>query len=344
MTEPTTTNPPAEEAIPADIVAEFRDKIDRAQEEIQKVIVGQRDVIEKILIAIFCRGHALMVGVPGTGKTLLVNTISRVLDLDFSRVQFTPDLLPSDIIGAEILQENAETGKREMAFIQGPVFTNLLLADEINRTPPKTQAALLESMQERRVTYAGKSLKLPAPFFVLATQNPIEQEGTYPLPEAQLDRFFFMLNVGYPDHAEELLVMERFTRSHTADLTPILNGKEIEKYQRLVEKILVRPEIVQYALNLVRATRVAEEYALDECREYLAWGAGPRASLCILLAAKAHALFQGRPFVNTHDIRSVAEAVLCHRLVSNYAAVSEGVTTSHVVRMVLDKIPAPGDN
>lgn len=329
--------------IPADAVEAFRDKINQAQDEIQKVIVGQHDVIEKILIAIFCRGHALMVGVPGTGKTLLVNTISRVLDLQFSRVQFTPDLLPSDIIGTEIIQEHPETGRREMVFVRGPVFTNLMLADEINRTPPKTQAALLESMQERRVTYAGKSLKLPAPFFVLATQNPIEQEGTYPLPEAQLDRFFFMLNVGYPQEQEELEVMERFTRSHQADIKPVLNADDIFKYQTLVENILVRKEIHQYALNLVRATRVSEAYALPECREYLSWGAGPRASLCILLAAKAHALFQGRAHVSSEDIRSVAAPVLGHRVVTNYAAVSEGVTSIDVVKKILDKIPAPGN-
>lgn len=333
----------SEQSIDPKVVETFRDKIRIAQEEIHKVIVGQNDVIEKILIAIFCRGHAIMVGVPGTGKTLLVNTISRVLQLDFARVQFTPDLLPSDIIGTEILQENPDSGRREMVFVNGPVFTNLLLADEINRTPPKTQAALLESMQERKVTYAGRSMKLPSPFFVLATQNPIEQEGTYPLPEAQLDRFFFMLHVGYPKEEEELLVMERFTQSHKADLAPVLNGEDIFLYQEIVEKVLVRREIQEYALRLVRATRVSETYSDIDARAHLSWGAGPRASLAILLAAKAHALFQGRSHVNSSDIKSVAVPVLAHRLVANYAAISEGITTSDVVEKLLGKIPAPGD-
>ena len=328
-------------SIQADVVAKFQAHMSRVRQEIAKVIVGQDDVVEKILIAILCRGHAIMVGVPGLGKTLLVNTISKALGLHFSRIQFTPDLLPSDIVGTEIIQDHPGTGRKELTFIRGPVFTNLLLADEINRTPPKTQAALLEAMQERHVTYAGKTLHLPEPFFVLATQNPIEQEGTYNLPEAQLDRFFFMLNVTYPSHGEELEIMRRFTRRFTTQPEIVLSGEDIARFQALVEEVLVRDDISQYVLSVVRATRVSEDYALPYCRQYLAWGAGPRASMAIVLAAKAKALFAGRSYVNSDDVRGVCVPVLCHRLVTNYAAISEGIRAEDVVRKVLEGVPGP---
>ncbi len=323
-------------------IEEFSAKIARVKAEIGKIIVGQQQVVDRLLIAIICRGHAIMVGVPGIGKTLLVNTISKALSLHFSRIQFTPDLLPSDIVGTEIIQENPERGFKELTFVKGPIFTNMLLADEINRTPPKTQAALLEAMQERRVTYGGKSHTLAKPFFVLATQNPIEQEGTYNLPEAQLDRFFFMLRVGYPELEEENEVINRFTRKYSVQPEAVLSGPEILKYQDLVEEILVRDDINQYVLKVVRATRVSESYALPYCREYLSWGAGPRASLCLILGAKAHALMNGRSFVNTDDVRAIAHPVLGHRIILNYAAISEGITTDTVIDKILATIPAPG--
>ena len=329
------------EAPKQDVVNDFQEHVDLIREEIGKVIVGQKDIVEKVLIAIFCRGHALMMGVPGLAKTLLVNTMSQVMGLSFSRVQFTPDLLPADIVGTDVLQEDPESGRAELEFMPGPIFANLLLADEINRTPPKTQAALLEGMQERRVTAGGHTLELPTPFFVLATQNPIEQEGTYNLPEAQLDRFFFMLHVEYPNWEEELEVMERYTTRYEPHLEEVVSGEDILRYQNLVEQVLVRPEIFEYALRIVRATRVSEEYADDYCREYVSWGAGPRASLYIILGAKCHALFQGRSYVNTEDIRQVAVPVLNHRIVLNYTAVSENIHSTDVVHHVLRTVESP---
>ncbi len=321
----------------------FGEKIARVKAEIGKIIVGQEEVIDRLLMAIFCRGHAIMVGVPGVGKTLLVNTMSKVMGLHFARIQFTPDLLPSDIVGTEIIQEHAETGRKELTFVKGPVFTNMLLADEINRTPPKTQAALLEAMQERRVTYAGKSVALASPFFVLATQNPIEQEGTYNLPEAQLDRFFFMLTVGYPQQDEEREVLNRFTRKYEGKPELAIQAEDILRGQSLVEDVLVRQDILDYVLRIVRATRVSEDYCLPYCREYLSWGAGPRASMCLVLGAKAHALLAGRGHVNTGDVLAVAQPVLCHRIICNYAAISEGITTDRVIANLLADIERPAD-
>ena len=332
-----------ENSIDTNELETFSGKIEQVKTEVSKIIVGQEKVIELLLIAIFCRGHAIMVGVPGIGKTLLVNTMSNVMGLHFNRIQFTPDLLPSDIVGTEIIQEHAETGHKELTFVNGPVFTNMLLADEINRTPPKTQAALLEAMQERKVTYGGKSMKLATPFFVLATQNPIEQEGTYNLPEAQLDRFFFMLDVGYPSSAEEHEIINRFTRKYTATPELAITAEEIIKLQSLVEDVLVREDIIEYVLRLVRATRVSEDHAAPFCRDYLSWGAGPRASMCLILGAKAHALLCGRSYVNTDDVVAVAEPVLAHRIIVNYAAISEGVSTANVIERLLEVIDRPAD-
>ena len=329
--------PTSDELALAQKLVQARDKL---TEEVHKIIVGQDDVIEQILVAIFCRGHCLMVGVPGLAKTVLVNTLGKALDLRFSRIQFTPDLMPSDITGTDIIQEDAETGRRKTEFLKGPIFTNLLLADEINRTPPKTQAALLEAMQERRVTVGSKTYDLPAPFFVLATQNPIEQEGTYPLPEAQLDRFMFMVNVGYPSRSDELDIMRRTTSSYNATLQSVFTGQELLGLQEIIRKVPLGNHVYAFAVDLVRSTRVSEESAEPEVKRWLDWGAGPRAAQYLLLGAKARALLYGRFHATVEDVSAIAKPVMRHRIVLNFAAESEGLTADMIVGRVLESARA----
>lgn len=298
--------------------------------EIAKVIFGQEEVIKLVLISIFSGGHCLLVGVPGLAKTLLVQTISQVLDLNFNRIQFTPDLMPSDITGSEILGED-----RKFKFIKGPVFANIVLADEINRTPPKTQAALLEAMQERTVTVAGVNNALPNPFFVLATQNPIEQEGTYPLPEAQLDRFMFHILLDYPSFKEELQVVKNTTSAVKAELTKMLSAKEIEEFQLLIRKIPVTDNVLEYAVKLVSKTRPNSQFATAQVNSFISWGAGPRASQYLILGAKCHAVLAGKYAPDIEDVQAVAIPVLRHRLVRNYRAEAEGLTTEALIKSLL---------
>src|SRR5213080_3048377 len=309
--------------------------------ELGKVIVGQEAVIEELLIALFCRGHAMLEGVPGLAKTLLISTLSRTLGLSFNRIQFTPDLMPSDITGTEVIEEDKTTGGRQLRFVRGPIFANVILADEINRTPPKTQAALLEAMQEHQVTAGGKQHRLPQPFFVLATQNPIEQEGTYPLPEAQLDRFMFNINVGYPSEEEEFQIGRLTTTGQTFDLKHILSGEDVGVLQEIVRKVPVADHVIRYALQFSRLTRKTEANTEipDFIKEYVAWGAGPRASQYLILAGKARALLKGRYHVSTEDIRQVALPVLRHRIVTNFNAEAEGMKADAIVKKLIDFIP-----
>jgi MoxR-like ATPase len=311
--------------------------------QLSEVIVGQHEVIEELLISLFSRGHCLLEGVPGLAKTLMVSTLSRTLNLSFSRIQFTPDLMPADITGTEILEENRSTGSREFRFLQGPLFGNVILADEINRTPPKTQAALLEAMQERQITAGRVRHRLPDPFFVLATQNPIEQEGTYPLPEAQQDRFMFKVFVKYPSFDEEFEVARRTTTTLSDHVVPVLTADEILALQRLVREVPVSDHVIRYALSLVRQTRVREPGAPDFVQDQLNWGAGPRAVQFLVLGGKARALLHGRTHVTTDDIQALARPVLRHRLVVNFAAESEGITTDHVIDRLLDVTPTKED-
>jgi MoxR-like ATPase len=307
--------------------------------ELGKVIVGQDGVIEELLIALFCKGHALLVGVPGLAKTLLISTLSRTLGLSFSRIQFTPDLMPSDITGTEVIEEDKTTGGRQLRFVRGPVFANVILADEVNRTPPKTQAALLEAMQEHQVTAGGKQHRLPQPFFVLATQNPIEQEGTYPLPEAQLDRFMFNIQVGYPTEEEEFQIVRLTTMSRDVELKHVLSGEEVLQLQDVVRKVPVADHVIRYALQFSRLTRKTEGGCPDFVNEFVGWGAGPRASQYLILAGKARALLKGRYHVSTEDIRQVALPVLRHRIVTNFNAEAEGVKSDDIVKKLLEFIP-----
>lgn len=311
-------------------VEEFGAKYQRLKLEIGKVIIGQEDVVDKVLLGIFSRGHCLLVGVPGLAKTLLVTTVGRALGLTSSRIQFTPDLMPSDIIGSEILDQD-----RRFKFVKGPIFANIVLADEINRTPPKTQAALLEAMQEKAVTAAGQTHKLPDPFFVLATQNPIEQEGTYPLPEAQLDRFMFNIWVDYPIYEEELAVVKATTSDHVPQLSPVLTHEEIVLYQGLVRRIPVPDNVMEYAVKLATRTRPGLSGAPAIINEHISWGAGPRASQYLVIGAKAHALSKGRFSPDIADVQAVALPILRHRLVRNYKAEAEGVTTDKIVSGIL---------
>jgi MoxR-like ATPase len=311
----------------------------RLREEIGKVIIGQSDVVDEILIALFSRGHCLLVGVPGLAKTLLISTIAGILQLSFRRIQFTPDLMPSDITGTDVLQDDPETGRRTFQFMQGPLFTHVLLADEINRTPPKTQAALLEAMQERHVTVGSHTYRLPSPFFVLATQNPIEQEGTYPLPEAQLDRFMFNIIVKYPSAAEELLILKQTTGGYEPELQHALTGKQILALQEVVRKVPVPDHVFVYARDLVRATRPEEPEAPDFVRSYISWGAGPRAGQYLIVGAKARAILEGRFHVTSDDVRSVAHPVLRHRLVTTFQANSEGVAPDAIIDRLLQAVP-----
>ena len=308
--------------------------------ELAKVIVGQQQVIEELFVSMFARGHCLLVGVPGLAKTLMIRSVADALSLQFSRVQFTPDLMPSDITGTEVIQEDKTSGTRELRFIQGPIFANIVLADEINRTPPKTQAALLEAMQEHHVTVGGQRHALPQPFFVLATQNPIEQEGTYPLPEAQLDRFMFNVWVDYPDEDEELEIVKRTTSDLEPKITPMLGAEEIEQLIKIVRKVPVADHIARYALRLARATRCDREDAPDFIKENIMWGAGPRASQYLVLGAKARAVLHGRYHVSIEDIHAVALPVLRHRIKTNFHADAEGITPDEIVRRLIESMPA----
>ncbi len=309
--------------------------------ELERVIIGQGDVLKQILIALFSRGHCLLEGVPGLAKTLMVSTVADLLSLKFSRIQFTPDLMPSDITGTEILETEEGTGHRRMKFVKGPIFGNILLGDEINRTPPKTQAALLQAMQEYKVTIAGQDFPLERPFLVLGTQNPIEQEGTYPLPEAQLDRFMFRILVDYPSYEDELKVAETTTSGELPKLQPMLDRTEIVRLQQVVLKVLVGKSVSAYAVQLVRATRPKSDEAPDFVKKYLTWGAGTRACMALLLAAKSHALLDGRVHVSGDDIRAIAKPVLRHRLVTSFAAESDGITTDHIVEKLFEVIREP---
>ncbi|MEI8039748.1 MAG: MoxR family ATPase [Verrucomicrobiota bacterium] len=310
----------------------------RLKEEIGQIIVGQQEVIEQVLMAVFCRGHALLVGVPGLAKTMLVSTLAQALDLSFRRIQFTPDLMPADITGTDVLEVDPETGHRGFRFVQGPVFANLLLADEINRTPPKTQAALLEAMQERHVTVGERTMHLPAPFFVLATQNPIEQEGTYPLPEAQLDRFLFNIIVDYPSEAEERAIIRRVTSPSTATIAPLMTAQDIIQLQDIVKRVPVGDHVIDFAAALTRATRPKEKEAPDFVRELVAWGAGPRAGIGLISAAKAHAVLRGRFHATTRDVAAVAAPVLRHRVLTTFNAEAAGITTDEIIRRLLEKL------
>jgi MoxR-like ATPase len=326
-----------------ELIATVREAGDGLRREIARVIVGQDEVVDQIIMAVFCDGHALLVGVPGLAKTLLVSTIARAMDLSFSRVQFTPDLMPSDITGTEVIEEDKTTGRRQMRFVPGPVFANVLLADEINRTPPKTQAALLESMQERQVSVGGVRHPLPAPFFVLATQNPLEQEGTYPLPEAQLDRFMFQILIRYPSEAEELEVVRRSAHKDEVTISAVVDAPKIAEVRRIVRHCPVPEHVLRYALRLVRSTRGGEG-APPVVRDYLAWGAGPRASEALVHAAKAHALLRGSGVVTDRDVRAVAHPVLRHRILTNFNAEADQITADAIVDALLAEIPVSGED
>lgn len=308
------------------IIEQFVKKYNELKKEISKVIIGQEEVVDQILIAIFSGGHALLIGVPGLAKTLMVNTISQALGLNFKRIQFTPDLMPSDILGSEILDEN-----RHFKFIKGPIFANIILADEINRTPPKTQAALLEAMQERSVTVAGHRYQLDHPYFVLATQNPIEQEGTYPLPEAQLDRFMFAINLEYPTFEEEVQVVKSTTTDVQAQVNPLFNAKEIIDFQNVIRRIPVADNVIEYAVRMVSKTRPASENKTELVKEYVDWGAGPRASQNLILAAKTHAAINGKFSPDIENIQAIAKSVLRHRIIKNYKAEAEGITDEQII-------------
>lgn len=318
-------------------IDELKRSHDKVLAEIRKVIHGQQDVIDKLMIAIFARGHALLMGVPGLAKTLMVQSLAKTMHLEFNRIQFTPDLMPSDITGTDILQDTPE-GRREFTFIKGPVFANIVLADEINRTSAKTQAALLEAMQEHRVTVVGRNYKLPEPFFVLATQNPIEQEGTYPLPEAQLDRFMFFIEVGYPDREDELAVAKMTTGVDKPNLEAVITAEEIMKYQDLVRRIPVPDHIYDYVVDLVRSTRPFESGNAPWVKEFIAWGAGPRAVQNLILAAKAHAALNGSYMVRMEDVNSITEAVLVHRIQLTFRAESEGITAAELVKRLVSEV------
>ncbi|MFN0012005.1 MAG: AAA family ATPase [Phycisphaerales bacterium] len=341
--------PPPPAVDPQAALDEVRIAHAKLREQIAKTIVGQDQVVEEILMAIFCRGHALVVGVPGLAKTLLISTIARTLSLGFSRIQFTPDLMPSDITGTEVIEEDKTSGTRNLRFVKGPIFANVILADEINRTPPKTQAALLEAMQERQVTIGGQQHKLPAPFFVLATQNPIEQEGTYPLPEAQLDRFMFEINIGYPSADEELEIVQRTTGTGHQAPTSVMTGAEIQRVQELVRSMPVANHLIRYALRLVRATRVKEPMDGGISRpkivqQYVGWGAGPRASEYLVLAAKARAILTNSTHVTAEHIRSVVRPILRHRILTNFNAEADQVTPDIIIDSLVKDIPVDGLN
>ncbi len=308
--------------------------------EIEKRVVGQREVVEHLLISLFSRGHCLFVGVPGLAKTLLISTLAEVLNLSFNRVQFTPDLMPSDITGTDILEEDRATGRRDMRFLKGPLFANIVLADEVNRTPPKTQAALLQAMQEYRITASGRTWQLDQPFLVFATQNPIEQEGTYPLPEAQLDRFMFLVDVGYPSAEEEVQIVKQTTSGTQATINKVLSPEQILSLQNLVRRVPVPDHVVKYAVDIVRMTRPKEPGAFDFIAKNTAWGAGPRASQYLVVGAKARAILSGRFAASVEDVRALARPVLRHRVLPNFTAESEGVTSIKLIDAILERVKA----
>ena len=308
------------------------------KEELSQVIVGQENVVEEVLMAIFCRGHALLVGVPGLAKTLLVSTVARALDLSFKRIQFTPDLMPADITGTDVLEMDQETGRRGFRFVEGPVFANMILADEINRTPPKTQASLLEAMQEHHVTVGDRTFNLPEPFFVLATQNPIEQEGTYPLPEAQLDRFLFNIVVDYPSPEEEREIIRRVTSPGEGEVKALMDAEDILKLQEIVKRVPVGDHVIDFAADLARATRPNSGEAPEFVKEMVGWGAGPRAGIALISAAKAHAVLRGRFHATTGDVAAVAHPVLRHRVLTTFNAEASGVQSDDIVRMLLEHL------
>lgn len=322
-------------------VQELRKKFIRIQEEVRKVFFGQEKVVEELLICLLCQGHALVEGVPGLGKTLLISTLSKVLDLKFRRIQFTPDLMPSDITGTEVIEEDLETRQRRFRFIEGPIFANLILADEINRTPPKTQSALLEAMQERSVTYAGRTLNLDRPFFVLATQNPIETEGTYPLPEAQLDRFMFKILIGYPSQNIEEEIVLRTTSDQMPQLEKVLEASDIVELQRIVRKVPVSRHVTRYAVTLARCSRPSDPDAPAYIREMVTWGAGPRASQNLILAGKARAILQERWNVSIEDIREVTHATLRHRIIPSFAAEADNVSVESIINQLVAHVKEP---
>jgi len=318
------------------LVKRLTESRNRFNMEISKRIVGQQEIIDHILIALLCRGHTLLVGVPGLAKTLLIKSIAELLDLNFSRIQFTPDLMPSDITGTEIIEEDHNTGKREFRFFKGPVFGNIILADEINRTPPKTQAALLEAMQEHMVTTAGQTYILEEPFFVLATQNPIEQEGTYPLPEAQLDRFMFNIKIDYPNHEEEVAIVKSTTSGIDNELNIIIDRGELLLYQDLVRRVPIADNVIEFAVDLVSKTRPQSDKAFAAVSGWIEWGAGPRASQYLVLGAKAKAVLDGRPAPEIDDIKAMARPVLRHRLITNFNAEAEGLSTDDILSILLE--------
>jgi MoxR-like ATPase len=335
-------NPAAAGQQAADFLQKFGAVRNALLKELHKVIIGQDEVIELLLAALFARGHCLLVGVPGLAKTLMISTLARVLKLNFNRIQFTPDLMPADITGTDVLEEDQATGKRAFRFVRGPVFSNIVLADEINRTPPKTQAALLQAMQEYHVTAGGRTYPLELPFFVLATQNPVEQEGTYPLPEAQLDRFMFMVNIGYPTKKEERAIVRATTMELEATPEPVLSAADIIHVQKILRKLPVSDHVVDYAVSLARATRPKEAGSPAFINDWLTWGAGPRAAQYLVLGAKASAILNGRLNVGCDDVRHVAKPVLRHRLFTNFNADAEGVGPDQVIEKLVEAVPEGG--
>lgn len=321
------------------LVKRMQEGRDQITAEIRKVIIGQEEIIDELLIALFAGGHCLITGVPGLAKTLLIKTVADILQVDFSRIQFTPDLMPADVVGSEIVEES--DGKRTLKFIKGPIFTNILLADEINRTPPKTQSSLLEAMEERQVTAAGVTYPMTAPFFVLATQNPIELEGTYPLPEAQLDRFMFKIELGYLSEADEIKVVSTTTQTNDAALSHPLSGEDILEFQRIARQVPAAEAVIQYAVRLVHASRPQSDLAPQFIKDWVSWGAGIRASQNLILAGKVRALLLGRYNVSYGDVRALAPSVLRHRILLNFHAEAERVTTDHVIQRLLDEVPEP---
>ena len=339
MSEMSTANASTMQESDLEAIRKFKAAFDSVKQQLHRVIVGQEAVIEELLIALFARGHCLLEGVPGLAKTLMISTLSRCLNLEFNRIQFTPDLMPADITGTDFIEKNPVTGTFELLFRPGPLFANMILADEINRTPPRTQAALLEAMQERQVSVGRVRHKLANPFFVLATQNPIEQEGTYPLPEAQQDRFMFKVFVKYPSYQEEFEIARRTTGVQTEEITPVLNGEQIIEIQTLVRKVPVTDHVINYALALVRQTRVGEPGVPKFVKDWLSWGAGPRAVQNLILGGKARALLYGRAHVTTEDIKALAYPVLRHRILTNFTAASEGITPDLVIQKLLEETP-----
>jgi MoxR-like ATPase len=333
--------PAAASATELESVRRLNDGYQRIKAELSKVIVGQEAVVEELLISLFCRGHCLLVGVPGLAKTMLISTLAKTLSLSFNRIQFTPDLMPADITGTEVIQEDRASGTRALRFVKGPVFANVILADEINRTPPKTQSALLEAMQEHQVTAGGIRHALPEPFFVLATQNPIEQEGTYPLPEAQLDRFMFNILVDYPEEEEEFRIVKLTTAPRSTELSPVLSGEDILHLQEIVTKVPVADHVIRYATTLARSTRPEKGDPPKIVKDYVSWGAGPRASQFLVLAGKARALLRGRHYVGCEDIQAVACPVLRHRVICNFNAEAEGKKSDDVIRSLIKTLPLP---